>query len=119
MIGRQTFQSERAAAILVFLETSYRIQIDLLTASIDARRRIERSMLSDMILRISDPQICRLVYQDGLTHMTRLEIIRNLNALQAISSRPTRRVFREVAQSALQNMRRAYTDLANSISGSG
>lgn len=115
VVGSRSFSSQRAAAILVFMETSYRVQTELVSSLVQATRRQDRSMLSDLMLRVADPDILRNLYENGFTEEIRRDILLNLNEMQSIASRNSRAVFEAVISTSIQNMVRAYEDLANAI----
>lgn len=113
VVGRQTFTAQRSAAILRFLEATYRIQIDVTAMLADATRRHERGVLSDLLMRIADPHICTALYENGITQDTRNDIIMNVNEMHGIASRPnTRRMVESGSREAIQRMIHAYEDLA-------
>jgi RNAse (barnase) inhibitor barstar len=113
--GRRTFSSERAAAILSLLETAYRVQIDLVSALQNARRRVERTVLTDILLRITDPHICQVIYDYGFTDSTRQDIIINVNEMRAIASINIRSPFDSTVRNAIRDMIRGYEDMADLI----
>ena len=115
VVGSRSFSSQRAAAILVFMETSYRVQTELVSSLSQATRRQDRSMLSDLMLRVADPHILQNLYENGFTEEIRREILLNLNEMQSIASRNSRPVFEAVMSTSIQHMVRAYEDLANAV----
>lgn len=113
VVGRPTSSAQRGAAILRFWEVAYRVQIELSELLVGARRRLERRVISDMLLRVGDPMICTTLYQRAFTQETRDDMIMNVNEMQAIASRDdTRGPVRDACKVAIGRMIRAYEDLA-------